>query len=126
MDSVEGFLQKIGSRTLSWCTLMEEWSDLVDSCESGYGMSEYDFDFDAQSRDYIERLLTESHVPEEQLSPIRAAVQDIDARLRVLLQQGVERKTRSSYWWRRGVLARAGSEYVDSLRAKGIQVGLIE
>jgi hypothetical protein len=122
MQPIDEFLKRIGVRNYSWCTLLDDWSSLVEDCECGYGWSGYELYNDSTARDYLERLLLESGLPDDVLQPIREAVSEVDQRYRSLLQPHVEWTKKSPYWWKRGVLKRAGRRYVESLRVRGIQV----
>ncbi len=126
MNQIDNYLKKINAPSDSWCVLLDSWISLVEDCENGYGSNEYEFDFDANERGYLEKLLNESALPDEMLKPLRDSVDRIDQRLKCLFQENVKRNNKSPYWWKHGVLKRAGWEYVDSLKAKGISVELIE
>jgi len=122
MTTIDEYLASIHAPSSSWCELLDRWKSLVADCEDGYGWSHYEYDNDATARDFLERLMCESGLPHDVLRPVRDAVCVVDDRMKALMQDGVARRTKSPYWWKTGVLKKAGSEYVDSLQGSVIKV----
>lgn len=122
MKAIDDYLESIKAPSQSWCSLLDRWESLVEDCEGGYNWSFYEFDNEALAREYLERLMRDSGLSDQVLSPVRDAVDSVDRRLKVLFQENVERRSKSPYWWTRGVLKVAGDEYVESMRALGLSV----
>ena len=117
----EVLLEALVSKSAS--TLLDDWSRLVEECESGYSWDYAEFLHDLQVRKFLELLATSPTLAKyDQHELFRSRLQAIDARFRVLLQDEVTLGL-TGPWWRTGVLISAGSPYADYfLNAHGISV----
>ncbi|MEV5826808.1 hypothetical protein AB0L25_14625 [Spirillospora sp. NPDC052242] len=116
--------QRVRDRYRSPATLLDAWSQFVELCVSGYPYGFDEFINDLAVRDFIESISADARVLENSArAEFYATVQKVDETFRSLLQQGVDIGSADRPWWRRGVLKRAGDEYVQDMEDQfGVQV----
>ena len=102
--------------SLSPYELLEEWKQFVDECRSGYEMDIYEYDNDLSVRDAIEKIISEKRLkPYQEYQEFKNLVLSIDKAFQELLSVSLERGDRSD-WWGKGVLKKAGEEYVNDIQ----------
>ena len=102
--------------SLSPYELLEEWKQFVDECRSGYEMDIYEYDNDLSVRDAIEKIISEKRLkPYQEYQEFKNLVLSIDKAFQELLSVSLERGDRSD-WWGKGVLKKAGEEYVNDIK----------
>jgi hypothetical protein len=105
-------------------TLIAAWEQTVEQCEEGYHDNLDEYRFDLQARDTIEQVLRDGPLREcPQMGWVRAEVEAIDRRFRMLLQEDVVVPgPPDDPWWRRHPLKYAGAEAVAEYAGYGIHV----
>jgi hypothetical protein len=96
--------------------LIWQWEELVEECECGYTWDISEYHHEMYSRRLLQHLLDSNALldfPER--AELERSVSEIDSRFRTLLQSDMELKDRK-WWWERGVLKRAGNNYVEYLK----------
>jgi hypothetical protein len=108
-----------GWRQLSTANQMvEQWSEFVDLCETGYDFSLYEFTNDRSIRDLLERVMFHPSLWDRvQMDGLRAAVEAIDERYRACCRTDVRFDGSDLRWWRACVPILAEGEFKDDLEA---------
>lgn len=116
-------LTECGAATDSPAALVEGWDSFVKECEAGYSWDISEYDNEIRVRRDLERLLKAESLQEfPAIEELSTTVARIDERFRCLLQADVERPKRH-YWFDRGILKQAGTEYAKFfLSAYGVHV----
>ena len=104
--------------------IVGQWETLVDKVAEGYHWEIYEFANDLRVRDLLDRAFHDDQLGHlSQIDIIRQRVEEADARFKGMLIPDVEIGGSDAPWWRRGVLATAGDEYVDDVkRLHGIEI----
>jgi hypothetical protein len=104
--------------------LLDRWTGLVEAAEEGYRWTIDGYLNELAARDVLEVVLADDSLRDEpEVSDLRARVAAADRRLRAVLRGDVQIGEPDQPWWRRGVLRRAGDDYVEDLeRIYGIRV----
>lgn len=104
--------------------LLDRWMGLVAAAEDGYRWTIDEYLNEVTARDVLEAAPTDSVIESEpEVQEMRRRVEDADNRLRAVLRTDVEIGDHGQPWWRRGVLSRAGDDYVEDLeRIYGIRI----
>ncbi len=106
--------------------LLGRWSRFVDDWEQGYPHNVEDYYNDLTSRDSLERALASVELqvfPE--MFQLRASVNSIDLRFRVLLIPDIFPRIPEEFWWARGIITRGRRRFVEDVRRE-YQIDLIE
>jgi hypothetical protein len=126
ISAVARLLQSIGC-SASPAELVSMWESFVEECEVGYRWDISEYDNEIRVRRALELLLESpalKHFP--QLQDLAEVVTPIDNRFRSLLQEGLTRPGKTS-WYERGILRRAGCEYTEYIRsAYNVEVHVID
>jgi hypothetical protein len=97
--------------------LVDPWARLVTHIEAGYTMDWTELINDLTGRDRIEEVLTAGRFAGfDEPKVFVPRIQEIDDRLRAQFIPGVEVGGSSWPWWQRGILRRAGPEYVNEVK----------
>lgn len=126
LGEVERILRAVGYS--GWpSTLVYQWQHFIEGCEDGYQWDVSEYDNDLSVRRYLELLLSNSSLQGfEELEALAGVVAKLDQRFRALLKENVERPGKV-YWFEKGILKRAGSEYADFFNsAYGVDVETTE
>lgn len=104
--------------------LLERWTALVKAAEQGYRWTIDEYLNEMAARDLLEAVLTDEALGgEPEVSELSGRVAEADRHLRALVRDDVHIGGPDEPWWRRGVLRRAGDDYVEDLeRIYGIRV----
>jgi hypothetical protein len=104
--------------------LLDRWMGLASSAEEGYRWTIDEYLNELTARDLLEKVVNDPILEgEADVQELRARVEAADHRLRAVLRQDVQIGEPGQPWWRRGVLSRAGDEYVEDLdRIYGIRI----
>ncbi len=118
LQRFEEFLGRNGWPTgQSPWTIVEQWESLVDQAAGGYQWGYYEFTNELGVRDLLGKAFEDDTLQGyDQLAAMRERVEDADARLRALLLADAMFGGEGKPWWRRGVLATAGDDYVDDVK----------
>ena len=105
-------------------TIVEQWESFVDQVAEGYHWGLYELTNDLSVRDLLENALHDAQLGRfEQIDIMRQRVENADMGLKDMFLPGVEIGGADAPWWRRGVLATAGDEYLDDVRRlHGIEI----
>lgn len=108
--------------TPSPAELLNNWRSFVEACDQGYWYGYDGYQNDLSVRDLVETILRSEQLrPSHEMRAFEAEVSAIDAEFRVLLDPEARVGSDADPWWRRGLLARAGTESVtDVERSFGI------
>ncbi len=123
MKTSRGILRSLGSLDESPWDLVDKWQLLTDECEVGYRWDISEFDNEVRCRQLLDDLFCSTELQQcSELTALKNAVAQIDLRFRSLLQLGVRRPGRDS-WYTEGVLKSAGVDYATYFqKAHGIIV----
>lgn len=96
--------------------LVSDWDRLVSTIhEYGYNDCLSEYDNDIWVRQQIEELLTEQKLQDfMELVEFKAAVSEIDERLKTLFIPGIKR-TDTNLWWEQGVLKNGTGYYLEDV-----------
>ena len=116
LSAVARLLQSIGCNA-SPAELVSMWESFVEECEVGYCWEISEYDNEIRARRALELLLDSSALKNfPQLQDLSEVVTPIDNRFRSLLQDGLTRPGKTS-WYECGNLRRAGCEYAEYIRS---------
>jgi hypothetical protein len=104
--------------------LLDQWRALAMAAEEGYRWTIDEYSNEISARDVLEEIFTDSVLrAEPEAQELCGRVAEVDSRMRALIRDDVHIGRPDDPWWRRGVLRRAGPDYVEDLeRIYGIHV----
>jgi|SRR5215831_5125391 len=98
-------------------SIVEQWESLVDQAKAGYNWGFYEYTNELGVRDLLAEAFADERLSRyDQINGMRQRVEDADVRLQQTLLPEVEIGGVDKPWWRRGILATAGDEYVDDVK----------
>jgi hypothetical protein len=105
-------------------TIVEQWDSLVDQAVQGYHRGFYEFTNDLSVRDLLEKAFHDDKLGRfSQIEIMRQRINNSDLRLKIMFLPDVKIGDAEAPWWRRGILADAGDEYLDDMeRLHGIKI----
>ena len=80
-------------------------------------MNIYEYDNDLSIRNAIMVILNDKKLKSlPDFESFKVAVDELDKRFQALISSSKFREYGSNYWWQKGVLLRAGKEYVNDIK----------
>ncbi|MDN5217501.1 hypothetical protein QQ020_35845 [Fulvivirgaceae bacterium BMA12] len=115
------------SRKFSPSAYIDAWSAFVHLCIEGYDSSIYEFDYDVQIRDEIEKVLNIKDIQKyDEYKDFREKIQNLDRKLKSILVFDIQKNESSEQWWKKGRLAYAGREYAETLEIEfGLKIKIV-
>lgn len=98
---------------------LDQWQSFVEECEDGYDWDISEYNNEVRCREKLEELnssLEGTLIDSSVLVEMQSRLEQLDDRLRILFQSGIELPDRQN-WWDRGVLSKAGVLYSDYMKS---------